>query len=131
VDLVFCCVVRVFSLFFSYLVWRFTSITSGCVKQLTICVGLIYTDKTSHILMKLMLMFYNGTRSLLILRSNYQFIKEPTGLRKEFGFHSQGNLIFCSETFLESWYNLSSESEVMLWKREMWIHISVETKFFS
>jgi hypothetical protein len=29
----------------------------------------------SHILMKLTLMFYNGTRSLLILRSNYQFKK--------------------------------------------------------
>jgi hypothetical protein len=32
-------------------------------------------------------MFYIGTRSLLILRSNYQFKKNPTGLRKEFGFH--------------------------------------------
>ena len=43
----------------------------------------------------------------------------------------QGNLNFCSEKFLEPWYNLSSETEVMLWKPEMWIHISVETKFFS
>jgi hypothetical protein len=25
---------------------------------------------------------------------------------------------------LEPWYNLSSETEVMLWKPEMWIHIS-------
>jgi hypothetical protein len=38
--------------------------------------------------MKLTLLFYNGTRSLLILRSNYQIKKKPTGLRKEFGFHS-------------------------------------------
>ena len=36
----------------------------------------------SHILMKLTLMFYNGTRSQLILRSNYQSKKKPTGLRK-------------------------------------------------
>jgi hypothetical protein len=43
----------------------------------------------------------------------------------------QGNLNFCSEKFQEPWYNLSSETEVMLWKPEMWIHISVETKFFS
>ena len=43
----------------------------------------------------------------------------------------QGNLNFCSEKFLEPWYNLSSETEVMLWKPELWIHISVETKFFS
>jgi hypothetical protein len=43
----------------------------------------------------------------------------------------QGNLNFCSEKFLEPWCNLSSETEVMLWKPEMWIHISVETKFFS
>jgi hypothetical protein len=43
----------------------------------------------------------------------------------------QGNLNFCSEKFLEPWYNLSSETEVKLWKPEMWIHISVETKFFS
>ena len=35
-----------FSHFFSYLVWRFSSMTSGCEKQFTICVGLIYTDKT-------------------------------------------------------------------------------------
>jgi hypothetical protein len=38
VDLAFCCVVRVFSHFFSYLVWRFTSMTSGCAKQFTICI---------------------------------------------------------------------------------------------
>jgi hypothetical protein len=45
----------------------------------------------------------------------------------------QGNLNFCSEKFLEPWYNLSSKTEVMLWKPEMymWIHIFVETKFFS
>jgi hypothetical protein len=43
----------------------------------------------------------------------------------------QGNLNFCSEKFLNPWYNLSSETEVMLWKPEMRIHISVETKFFS
>ena len=39
-----CCVF--FSHFFSYLVWRFSSMTSGCEKQFTICVRLIYTDKT-------------------------------------------------------------------------------------
>ena len=31
----------------------------------------------------------------------------------------QGNLNFCSEKFLEPWYNLSSETEVMLWKPEL------------
>ena len=31
----------------------------------------------------------------------------------------QGNLNFCSEKFLEPRYNLSSETEVMLWKPEM------------
>ena len=39
-----CCVF--FFHFFSYLVWRFTSVRSGCEKQFTICVGLTYTDKT-------------------------------------------------------------------------------------
>ena len=41
-----------------------------------------------------------------------------------------GNLNFCSEKILDPWYTLSSETEVMLWKLEIWIHISVETKFF-
>jgi hypothetical protein len=48
----------------------------------------------SHTLMKLTLMFYNRTRSLLILRSNYQFKKNPTtGLRKEFQ-NCSPNIVF-------------------------------------
>jgi hypothetical protein len=35
------CCACFFSHFCSYLVWRFTSMTSGCAKQFTICVGLI------------------------------------------------------------------------------------------
>ena len=42
----FFCVVCFFFHFFSYLVWRFTSVRSGCEKQFTICVGLTYMDKT-------------------------------------------------------------------------------------
>jgi hypothetical protein len=49
-----------------------------------------------------LLMFYNGTRSRLMFYNVVNFIL------------CQGNLNFCSEKFLEPWYNLSSETEVML-----------------
>jgi hypothetical protein len=91
-------------------------------------------DVNTHLCGNQIFFFYNVTRSLLmfynVTRSLLMFYNVTRSLLMFYNV-TRSLLMFYNVTRREPWYNLSSETEVMLWKPEMWIHISVETKYFS